>query len=239
MESTAQPRTFGLVAGLGVGAAMFYYKALVNAHLALGVSPRLLMVHADVRYVISKAAARETKELAEYLGGLLKQLALGGAEIASIPAFTPQICAAELSAITPLPLVSLLDAIAAAAEKRQFRRVALFGARVTIDTQMFGRLPDIEVITPTRDEVDLITDTYARVVEEARASDEDAGRLRTLAHTLIERERLDGIVLAGTDLAFVFNPTNTDFPYVDGARVHIEEIMRQICPRPPSETIRS
>jgi aspartate racemase len=229
MESTAQPRTFGLVAGLGVGAAMFYYKALVNAHLALGVSPRLLMVHADVRYVISKAAARETKELAEYLAGLLKQLALGGAEIASIPAFTPQICAAELAAIAPLPLVSLLDAIAAAVEKRQFRRVALFGARVTIDTEMFGRLPDIEVIMPTRDEVDLITNTYARVVEEARASDEDVSRLRTLAHTLIERERLDGIVLAGTDLAFVFNPTNTDFPHVDGARVHIEAIMRQIC----------
>jgi aspartate racemase len=239
MELTAQPRTFGLVAGLGVGAAMFYYKALVNAHLALGVSPRLLMVHADVRYVISKAAARETKELAEYLAGLLKQLALGGAEIASIPAFTPQICAAELAAIAPLPLVSLLDAIAAAVEKRQFRRVALFGGRVTIDTQMFGRLPDIEVIMPTRDEVDLITDTYARVVEEARASDEDVGRLRTLARTLIERERLDGIVLAGTDLAFVFNPTNTDFPHVDGARVHIEEIMRQICTRPSSETIRS
>lgn len=233
MESTVHPRTFGLVAGLGVGAAMFYYKALVDAHLALGLSPRLLMIHADVRYVMSKAAARETKELAEYLAGLLKQLALGGAEIASIPAFSPQVCAVELAAITPLPLISLLDAISAAVEKKRLSRVALFGARVTMDTQLFGRLSDIEVIMPTRDEVDLIADTYVRVVEEARASDEDFNLLRTLAHTLIERERLDGIVLAGTDLAFVFNPSNTDFPHVDGARVHVEAIMQQICP-PPS-----
>ena len=49
---------------------------------------------------------------------------------------------------------------------------------------------------------------------------------RPLTHTLIRREKLDGIVLAGTDLAFVFNPTNTDFPHVDGARVHLEAIMR-------------
>jgi len=230
MEFTAQPRTFGLVAGLGVGAAMFYYKALVHAHLALGLSPRLLMIHADVRYVMSKAAARETRELAEYLAGLLKQLALGGAEIASIPAFSPQVCAAELAAITPLPLISLLDAISAAVEKKRLRRVALFGARVTMETQLFGKLPDTEVIAPTRDEMDLIANTYVRVVEEARASDEDFNLLRTLAHTLIERERLDGIVLAGTDLAFVFNPSNTDFPHVDGARVHIEAIMQQICP---------
>jgi aspartate racemase len=211
---------------------MFYYKALVDAHVALGLSPRLLMIHADVRYVMSKAAARETKELAEYLANLLKQLALGGAEIASIPAFSPQVCAAELAAISPLPLVSLLDAISAAVEKKRFRRVALFGARVTMETHLFGRLSDTEVIMPSRDEVNLIAEAYVRVVEEARASDEDFNLLRTLAHTLNERERLDGIVLAGTDLAFVFNPSNTDFPHVDGARVHIEAIMQQICPSP-------
>ena len=209
---------------------MFYYKALVDAHVALGLSPRLLMIHADVRYVMSKAAARETKELAEYLAGLLKQLALGGAEIASIPAFSPQVCAAELAAIAPLPLISLLDAILGAVEKRRLRRVAIFGARVTMETRLFGRLPDIEVIMPSGVEMDLIANTYVRVVEQAGSSDEDYNLFRTLAHTLIKREQLDGIVLAGTDLAFVFNPTKTDFPHVDGARVHVEAIMQQICP---------
>src|SRR5271165_2338736 len=124
MEITPKPRSFGLVAGLGVGAGIFYYKALVDAHLARGLSPRLLMVHADVRYVMAQSAARNTKELAEYLAGLLRQLALGGAEIASIPAFSPQICAAELAAIAPLPLISLLDAISGAVKKQRLRRVA-------------------------------------------------------------------------------------------------------------------
>ena len=71
---------FGLVGGLGVGAGIFYYKALVDAHLARGLSPRLLMVHADVRRVLAMATAREAQQLAEYLAGLLQQLALGGAE---------------------------------------------------------------------------------------------------------------------------------------------------------------
>ena len=228
MEITPKPRSFGLVAGLGVGAGIFYYKALVDAHLARGLSPRLLMVHADVRYVGAQGAARNTKQLAEYLAGLLKQLALGGAEIATIPAFAPQICADELEAITPLPLISLLDSISAEVERRRLRRVALLGARVTMETQMFGRLRGTEVIMPTQEEVDTIANIYVRVVEEAQISPEDFERLRALAHTLIKRERLDGIILAGTDLAFVFNPANTDFPHVDGARVHIESIMREI-----------
>jgi aspartate racemase len=232
MGATVPTRTFGLVAGLGVGAGIFYYKSLVDAHLARGLLPRLLMVHADVRYVMSQAAARETTQLAEYLAGLLQQLALGGAEIATIPAFSPQICAAELAAITPLPLISLLDAISSEVERRRFSRVAIFGARVTMETQMFGSLRGTEVIMPTPDEIDAIADIYARVVEEARASDEDFNRLRMLAHTLIQREQLDGIVLAGTDLAFVFNPGNADFPHVNGARVHVEAIMQQIVPSP-------
>ncbi len=223
----SQPRTFGLVAGLGVGAGIFYYKALVEAHLALGLSPRILMVHADVRRVLNHAAAREADELAQYLAGLLGQLARGGAEIASIPAFAPQVCATELAAITPLPLVSLLDAISAEVTRRQLRRVALFGARVTMETQMFGRLQDedLEVVTARPDELDRIATIYVRVVEKARASEDDYNTLRSLAHMLIEREQLDAIIFAGTDLAFVFNPENTDFPHVDGARVHIEAIM--------------
>jgi aspartate racemase len=223
-------RTFGLVAGLGVGAGMFYYKSLVDAHLARGLTPHLLLVHADVRLVMSLAAAREANQLADYLAGLLQQLARGGAEIASIPAFSPQVCAAELDAITPLPLISLLDAIAAEIERRQFRRIALFGARVTIETQMFGKLRGAEVIMPTPGEIDTITDIYGRVVEKASASEEDFNALRELAHTLVKRERLDGIVLAGTDLAFVFNPGNADFPHLDGARIHLEAIMREIAP---------
>jgi aspartate racemase len=119
MDTGEEVRTFGLVSGLGVGAGIFYYKALVDAHLALGVSARLLMVHADARYVMAQAAARNTLELAEYLAGLLKQLALGGAEIATVPAFSPQVCRKELASITPLPLISPLDAIVAEVERRR------------------------------------------------------------------------------------------------------------------------
>jgi aspartate racemase len=209
---------------------MFYYRALVDAHLALGLTPRLLMVHADVRYVMAQAAARETTRLAEYLAGLLQQLARGGAEIAAIPAFAPQVCAAELAAITPLPLISLLDAIADEVARKRFRRIAILGARVTMETQMFGRLSKTEVLMPAADEMDAIAEIYARIVGQAWASKEDFSRVRTIAHGLIERERLDGVVLAGTDFAFMFNPGNTDFPNVDGARAHVEAIMRRIAP---------
>jgi|SRR5579872_4025190 len=230
MANGAVPRTFGLVAGLGVGAGIFYYRSLVKAHAARGLSPSILMVHADVRRVMAHAAARQVHELASYLTGLLRQLAGGGAEIGTIPAFSPQICAQELAEMTPLPLISLLDVIAAEVERRKLERVAIFGARVTVETKLFGRLQNADVITPNPAEVDLLSDIYVRIVEEERASEADYATLRALAHALIDRERLDAILLAGTDLSFVFNPENTDFPHLDGARRHLDAIMRRIAP---------
>lgn len=230
MAQEPQPRTFGLVAGLGVGAGVFYYRSLVNAHLARNLSPRLLLVHANVRRVMSLAAARQSQELARYLAGLLQQLAGGGAQVATIPAFSPQICARELADMTPLPLISLLDAIVAEVELRKLQRIAIFGARVTVETKLFGRLPNVDVITPSSGEVDLVSNMYSRIVEDERASGEDYETLRALAHTLIDREQLDAILLAGTDLSFVFNPENSDFPHLDGARTHLAAIMQQLAP---------
>jgi len=230
MMDESVPRKFGLVAGLGMGAGIFYYRSLVKAHLTRGVSPSILMVHADVRRVMGHATARETRELATYLTGLLGQLASGGAQISTIPAFSPQICAQELAEMTPLPLINLLDVIVAEVERRRLQRVAIFGARVTVETKLFGRLQNVDVVTPRPTEVDLLSNIYVRIVEEEQAAAEDYANLRALAHTLIDREHLDAILLAGTDLSFVFNPENTDFPHLDGARRHIDAIMRELAP---------
>ncbi|HEY3784391.1 MAG TPA: aspartate/glutamate racemase family protein [Steroidobacteraceae bacterium] len=229
MKAETHPSLLGLVAGLGVGAGIFYYRSLVQAHFALGLSPRLLMVHADVRKALGLATARETRQLADYLAGLLRQLAGGGAEIATIPAFAPQVCAKELAERTPLPLISLLDAIVTEVERRRLCRVAILGARVTMETSLFGSLRNVtEVVSPRERELAQVGAIYARVVENERACAEDFAALRSLAHALIEREHLDAILLAGTDLSLVFHPGNIDFPHLDGARTHIEAIMQAV-----------
>ncbi len=231
MAQQSSPPTFGLVAGLGVGAGVFYYRSLVAAHLARGLSPSLLMVHADVRRVLSLATARKSQELADYLAGLLQQLANGGAKIATIPAFSPQVCAKELAASSPLPLINILDVIVDEVVRRKLQRIAIFGARVTMETKLFGRLEHrADVVSPTAQEIDQVNEVYVRIVETEQASREDYELLRNLAHTLVKRERLDAILLAGTDFSFVFNSTNTDFPHLDGARAHIDAIMNEIDP---------
>ena len=61
----------GLVGGLGVGSASYYYQELAKAHAECGAVMNLVMVHADVNRMLRWAATGETNLLAEYLSGLI------------------------------------------------------------------------------------------------------------------------------------------------------------------------
>jgi aspartate racemase len=97
--------------------------------------------------------------------------------------------------------------------------VALFGTRFVVESRMFGLLDGIEVIVP--DEVETIHRSYMQIVN---GGTEGRDVLSEIAHKL----PVDAIMLAGTDLASVFNETNTDFPHVDAAKIHIEAIARRL-----------
>jgi len=222
----------GLIGGLGVAATVHYYRELVSEHALRGSVPDLLIAHADVNRVLRDAAAGHTLALAQYLADFFHRLSRAGATIAAIPAVTAHICAAELLELSPIPFVSLPAEILHAIQQQQFKRVALIGTRFTIETDMFGQLPGVEIVKPRAAEIDAIHETYVQLAKEGVGSAEQYERLRRLAHTLCDRDGVDAIVLAGTDLSLVFTPANTDFPHIDGARVHIRAIMRRLFEEP-------
>jgi aspartate racemase len=77
---------------------------------------------------------------------------------------------------------------------------------------------------PQPDEIQYIHDTYFQIVNAGVGLPAQREGLSRLAHTLMERDRVEAVILAGTDLALLFNESNTDFPHVDAARVHIDAI---------------
>ena len=217
----------GLIGGLGPGATVHYYRALIAAHEAAERVPRMLIAHADVDRVMTAAGAKDFTGLADYLAGLIGSMKAGGAEATAIVALTPHICVPQLTPISPLPLIDMVSEVAAEISARGLKRVAMFGTRFTVETRMFGRLDGIDVVLPKPDEIDLIHNTYADVVA-ARSTPTQIDGLRRLARTFIERDGAEAILLAGTDLSTVFDATNTGFPALDCAAVHIRAIMKRL-----------
>lgn len=225
-----QTRTLGLIGGLGVEAGIYYYQHLVKAHEALGVPLRMLLAHADIRKAMGHVIAGEREELADYLGALIRQLADGGAEIAVIPAVTPHICIDAVMQASPIPLVNILDALAADLGKRGLRRIALFGTRFVIESDLYGALPpSIAVVRPTSEEVARIDHLYRSYAVSGQGGAQERDEFTRIADELCARERLDAVVLAGTDLSALYESHEPAFAYVDASQVHIAAIVERLA----------
>jgi aspartate/glutamate racemase len=69
---------------------------------------------------------------------------------------------------------------------------------------VFEQLEDVDIVTPTADEIAEIHDTYFQMANTAAGSRAQFETLRHMAHKLMERGA-EAIVFAGTDLSVVFN----------------------------------
>jgi aspartate racemase len=221
-------RCVGLVGGLGVGATVHYYEQLARECEKLGFALDIVITHAQTPRVFAYVEARDRTGLAEYLNGYIRRMQAAGAEMATIPAITPLFCAKDLAARSALPIVSILDPLNRELAARKARRVAIFGTRFVIESDLFGALSGVEVVRPAPDEVDLIHKIYVELAATGEPSAEKHEKLTALAHRFVSRNAVDAILLAGTDLTLLFNEGNTDFPHVDCAALHIREILRQV-----------
>jgi aspartate racemase len=233
MSDAILGRCIGLIGGLGVGATVHYYQELAKAHTGRGRVLNLVMAHADVNRVLGAAQAGDKAGLAEYLAALIGRLASAGAEFAAIPAVTPHICIAELLKLSPLPIVNPIQELQREIEELQCKkdgrgcRVALFGTRFTMESGLFGLLQGVEVVAPAPAEIDFVHQTYLQLVSAGTGSAEQRDSLSRLARGLIERDGVDAVILAGTELALVFNKSNTDFPHLDCGRLHLDAIVQR------------
>ena len=219
---------FGLVGGLGVGATVLYYQGIAAACAQRGIVPRLTIANAHAPTALGLVQAGRIDDLATYLAGLVNELAAASASFFAIPAITPHICLAQLKTRITLPIVDLLEVTAKRLRERRLSRVALFGTKFTIDSNFFGALGAID--SPKDDEVGEIHRIYLELATHGRASADDQARLRDLALTICRRDRVEAIVLAGTDFNLVFDETNAGFPAVDVAAAHIDAIMARMAP---------
>jgi aspartate racemase len=220
----------GLIGGLGVGAAIHYYRELAAAHDDRQRPLELAMSHASISRATAFATAGDRAGLAAYLAGFLARVKAAGATIGVVPAVTPHLCMDELTAITPLPLVDITQVVSDHLRDRRLSKVALFGTRFVMESNLYGRLHGVDAVRLQGAELEFVHHAYTQLAHTGVASGDHRAQLIALADTLQRRDGVEAIVLAGTDFAVMFDASNTPFPHVDCARAHINAIVRLAGP---------
>jgi aspartate racemase len=215
----------GLIGGIGLGATEYYHRRLVAGFAARNAPLHLTIAHADVETETANLLSDNRAAQAAIFAAHTRQLAAAGAECVVIPSVAGHFCIDEFEALSPLPPVNLLDAVAAYMAPRGLRRIGVMGTRTVMESCFYGRLPSVEIVPPPGAGLDEVHDAYIRVALTGEVGAGQRAFFDSMGHRLIREHGCEAIMLGGTDLSLVYKTEPPPFPFIHCAAIHVDAIV--------------
>jgi aspartate racemase len=224
----------GIIGGVGPESTIDYYRLLVEGwqeRHGRDSYPLVLINCIDLQRMIRFYNAGDTASVIEYLSAEVQRLADGGAAFAAISANTPHAVFDEVQRRSAIPLVSIVRAAAAAAKARGLRRLLLLGTRFTMSGSFYQDVftaEGVELVTPGAEEQEYIHDKYMNELVKGEFAAATRDRFAALIARLRDEQRVEGVILAGTELPLLLRGTDLGLELLDTTRVHVEAIIERL-----------
>lgn len=216
----------GLIGGIGMGATEFYYRRLVDSFAARNATLHLTIAHADVATETANLLRDDRAAQAAIFAGHARQLAAAGAGCVVIPSVAGHFCIDEFTALSPLPPVNLLDAVAAHIVASGHRRIGVLGTRTVMASRFYDRLPAVEIVPPPGADLDAVHDAYISVALTGTVGAEQRALFDEMGRRLLADHGCEAIMLGGTDLSLVYKTQPPPFPFIHCASIHVDAIVQ-------------
>lgn len=224
----------GLIGGTGVESTILYYRYLcygVKNRLKKDFLPNLAIESLSVFEVLKYCENKDYKGLTQYLLKGIERLDASGCEYVSFTGITPHIVFEEVSRLSPLPLVSIIQACKEYTLKQGFKKVALLATLPTMNGDFFQKPfkeTGIEVLLPNRNEREFIGEKIKAEIEHGIITSSTKQSFIDITTRLIKDERLEAIILGCTELPLLFKGCKLDVPFIDVMQVHIDKLITLI-----------
>jgi aspartate racemase len=216
----------GMIVGIGPAATDYYYRYLISALARVGRDLTLTMAHADAQTLLRNQAGKNVEAQVEIYQRLANRLQRAGIEQVAITSIAGHFCIDAFKAVSPVPVIDLLDVARLEVKRRGFKKVGLLGTRAVMETHFYGVLDGVEVIAPA-DNLLEVHDAYVSMAVAGIATPEHREVFVRAGKTLTSAHGCESIMLAGTDLALVFRKgENPGFETFDCAEAHAAAIAR-------------
>lgn len=219
-------KRIGLIGGLALRAGVFYYEQLLLRYNEQKKPLDLVLQHADVGKVLAYIQAGDRGGLGKYLAVQANNLFDAGAGIVAITAVAPHLAYKEVMQTARGSVANVLEVIPAGLRTAGFRKVAVFGNRAVMESNVFGAIPEELVVKLEPAVIDDIHTLYGDIaLRGKRGTRPEVDHLSKVARGLIEKHGAQAIVLAGTDLSSFYAEQKPDYPYLDVAQLHIDQLI--------------
>ena len=161
----------------------------------------------------------------------ITNLAAGGAQVVAMTGNTPHIVFDELSANSPVPLVSSVAVTAGYVAMRGLKRPLLLGTLFTMREDFFKKAfrdAGIEAIVPEEGDQLKVHEIIEKELEAGIVTERAQKYFSNLVEEMIGSHHIDTLILGCTELPILFEMMNISVPVVDVTDVHVEALIKAV-----------
>ena len=218
-------KTIGILGGLGPESTIAYYATITRAcYERRGdyAYPEIIIHSASFREFIDAEY-----ELPDKVLGIIEGLKAAGADFVVAACNSVHVVYAEVAPRSPIPWISIMDAVAEPIKQAGMKTIGLLGTVFTMGKGFYaGALArhGIATLTPDADDQQRINDIIFG--ELVRGEIHDASRDFALAcMNALAARGAEGIVLGCTELPFLIKQEHTDVTVFDTTDIHARKAL--------------
>jgi aspartate racemase len=229
MSHEGSDRVLGIVGGTGPESTVDYYRRLVatwQRRQPDGSYPRVIIDSLEAGRIFRNLAAADWQAVGRDLGPAIAALAAAGCQRALLASNASHLAYDAIEPPPSIPLIHIVEATLAAATRAGHRRLGLLGTRFVMESPLYPtrfEAAGIAIVPPTQPDRDAIHEIYFGELVQGVIRDESRQALTDVVAAMRDRDRIDGIILGGTELALILDQeTCAGIPVLNTAQIHVE-----------------
>jgi len=229
-------KRIGIVGGLSPESTVLYYKTIVEEYRRrFGNESYPVIIIYSVNFEAFTRAVEEGRDgdAKAILLEAIEALARVGADFALISANTPHMYFDDLAKSSPIPLLSIIDALAEELRKDGVKRVGLLGTKFTLTRGFYVeglRRHGIEAIVPSPEDIDLVNNVIYQELVKGVVKESSRRAVEGVIERLKQRG-VQGVALACTELPLLLTGEVAGLKLYDTARIHAVKALEHALER--------
>lgn len=217
----------GLIGGIGPAATDLYYRAIISGFAARARALDLTMAHADAATLRDNVEVDDQAAQAAIYDRLTRRLGDAGADVVVVTSFAGHFCIEAFKPISVLPVIDLLESAPPRLKKMGLGRIGMIGTRKVMQSKMYGRLSEMDVVVPEGSVADAVHETYVEMAVSGAVTEDHRQTFFAAGRDLCDNLGAEAVLLAGTDLFLAFDGHDPGFRVIDCALLHVDEIVER------------
>ena len=223
-------KKIGLVGGIGPASTVDYYLGLIEkcrAELGENVYPEIVIDSVSLTAATDFFAQNNFDGNAQLMLKSLAGLKAAGAEIAAITANTEHIIWDKIKEFFEIPVVSIVEAVAAEILRKGYKRVLILGTIFTMKSGLYEKpLAErgITPILPTDEDKEKIANLFFPNLENGIVVPEDKAKMLEIVGKIARENGADAVLLGCTELPLMIKDGDLAVPLLNTTQIHINAI---------------